>query len=276
MNFFKERLRQASMGVTAKELRAIGQAAAGDKELANVPWDRVATHLRYRAMRLRQTAAVTLLLLFATIMGSLAAVASLAQLDANAEYSASRPLLDALSVASQDLDHKTSALRRHLERDSLALPIPQAMASKEEQEKFRATIEAELRSELATSRDIYSKLRQKQIERVTSDNAGVVLNLGTILIRVSILGAMLFVAQVLVSIYRYSSRLATYHEGRANALQAVREATAGTLDLEAAVRLLGGDGVEYGKVPSNMLESSIELVKVTLDGAQKVAQKARD
>ncbi|MDF3065988.1 MAG: hypothetical protein K0R38_1589 [Polyangiaceae bacterium] len=263
------------MGVTKMELRAVAQAAANDEDLPNVPWDRVMTHLRYRAMRLRQTAAVTLLLLFATIMGSLGAVASLAQLDAAAEYSASRPLLDALSLASQDVDKKASALRNHLESGSTALAIPQIAASKEEKEKFVAAMEAELRSELATSREIYTKLRQRQTELVTSASSGIVLNIGTILVRVSILGAMLFVAQVLVSIYRYSSRLATYYDGRANALQAVKEAPEGKLDLEAAVRLLGGDGVEYGKVPSNMFESSIELVKVTLDGAQQVAEKAR-
>ena len=121
---------------------------------------------------------------------------------------------------------------------------------------IRAGIDAtrtQITSLVADTRDQMSKIQNNIGAGITSSA------LSTLITRAAILFILLFVVQVLVSLYRYNMRLAGFYDARADALSIFVEGTAPTLgDL---MRSLSPEQLDFGKTPTSVAQQSIELAK---------------
>lgn len=70
---------------------------------------------------------------------------------------------------------------------------------------------------------------------------------------------LIFLVQILLSVYRYSVRMASYYEARADALLLYEGKEAEQLEL--FVSMLSAEKVEFGKTPQSPTEQAIELIK---------------
>jgi hypothetical protein len=70
---------------------------------------------------------------------------------------------------------------------------------------------------------------------------------------------LIFLVQILLSVYRYSVRMISYYEARADALLLYGGSDAG--QLQQFVTTLSAERIEFGKSPSSPAEQAIELVK---------------
>jgi hypothetical protein len=252
--------RRLFTGAWGREFRAIVHAAPGEN-VADFRWNAATTHLRYRAGRLRLAATFSLLLIFSTILAGLGAVASLQQLDTWALRLRSEPIAAAVSAAATDLTSWQTATEHQRVMLSFNPTDVQEIAKLSDLQKHQ--------SELSQR---HRRLQDIQVEMLTSHGLANVIP--GVLARVAILGATMFLTQILLAVYRYNSRLATYVEGRANALQIFHE-IGGSLPLDSAIALFAGDGVGFGKQPATPLEQTVDVLRTALEGARDIAKTVK-
>jgi hypothetical protein len=75
-------------------------------------------------------------------------------------------------------------------------------------------------------------------------------------------------AQILITLYRYSTRVAAFYEARADALQIASEVDA--LSLKDLVDALSADKVDFGKSPVPPSQMVFDAVKSALEKAAEV------
>ena len=89
-------------------------------------------------------------------------------------------------------------------------------------------------------------------------------SLGT---RISILALLIFLVQILVSLYRYNMRLASYYRAREDALRAVKTDTVAAFGRLADV--MTPQGVDFGKEPASPLQQVNDLGKAIAQNLPK-------
>jgi hypothetical protein len=94
----------------------------------------------------------------------------------------------------------------------------------------------------------------------------VVNGISTIATRAGAVLILLFLVQILVTLYRYNVRLANFYDGRADALQLM--SSKDEKSFKTLVETIGGDIIEFGKVPKTPTEHAIVLATKFLQVAQ--------
>lgn len=82
--------------------------------------------------------------------------------------------------------------------------------------------------------------------------------------RVGAVVLLLFLVQILVPLYRYYVRLATFFDARADALEMYAIYGGAHQDIEACARILAPDSVEFGSAPATPAKDAVELAKEIL------------
>jgi hypothetical protein len=84
---------------------------------------------------------------------------------------------------------------------------------------------------------------------------------------------LLFFVTILVSLYRYSMRMAAFYDSRADSLMlllAWGDSAPGKIqDLDGAVKAISPDTYDFGKPPKNPVDQSIELAAKILDATKR-------
>jgi hypothetical protein len=83
--------------------------------------------------------------------------------------------------------------------------------------------------------------------------------LSTLTTRIGIVLMLMFLMQTLVTLYRYNTRLASFYDSRADALQLACEFK--DVPLDALIGLLATEKLDFGKQPASPLDHAIEIVK---------------
>jgi hypothetical protein len=83
---------------------------------------------------------------------------------------------------------------------------------------------------------------------------------------------ILFLAQILITLYRYSTRVAAFYEARADALQIASEVDG--LSLKDLVDALSADKVDFGKAPVPPSQMIFDTLKSALEKATQVGVEA--
>lgn len=89
----------------------------------------------------------------------------------------------------------------------------------------------------------------------------------TTIIRIGVILLLAFLLQLLVTLYRYNSRLAAYYDARADVLFYASEYEGG--DLAVLVELFSPDSLDYGKSPKLAASQVVEAAKTLSDIASK-------
>jgi hypothetical protein len=83
---------------------------------------------------------------------------------------------------------------------------------------------------------------------------------------------ILFLVQILITLYRYSTRVSAFYEARADALQLASEVDA--LSLKELVDALSADKVDFGKAPVPSSQMAFETIKAALARATEVGAES--
>jgi cbb3-type cytochrome oxidase subunit 3 len=91
--------------------------------------------------------------------------------------------------------------------------------------------------------------------------------------RIGVMAFLLFFVTILVSLYRYSMRMAAFYDSRADSLMlllAWGDSAPGKIqDLDGAVKAISPDTYDFGKPPKNPVDQSIELAAKILDATKR-------
>jgi hypothetical protein len=104
-----------------------------------------------------------------------------------------------------------------------------------------------------------------------ADEVTASMTVSTLSTRVGIVLMILFLVQILVTMYRYNSRLAAHLEGRAVALQLASLQQNQQWQISELIALFSGDSVDFGKLPPTAIQSFADVVKHTATGVVKKA-----
>jgi hypothetical protein len=91
-------------------------------------------------------------------------------------------------------------------------------------------------------------------------------SISTIATRAGAVLILMFLVQILVTLYRYNVRLVNFFDGRADALQLMNSED--EKKFQTLVGTIGGDTIEFGKVPKTPTEHAIVLATKILEVAQ--------
>ena len=195
--------------------------------------------LRYRARGLHNAARFTLFLTFIAITAGLYIFTAAEQ------------------IASRDSSNSLDQIVRMLETDRRNINIGGNVVARDssdakEREWALETIKvANQRS--ATIEQILTNINQ----RMSKDNLFFFLT--TLSTRIGSVLLLIFLVQILLSVYRYSIRLETYYEARADALMLYNGSD--EEQLERLVAALSPEKIEFGKSPASPTEHAVEAVK---------------
>ncbi|MEM8493082.1 MAG: hypothetical protein AAF756_19885 [Pseudomonadota bacterium] len=96
--------------------------------------------------------------------------------------------------------------------------------------------------------------------------------LPTTITRLSITALAVFLTQILVNLYRYSSRMAAFTEGRADAITFLGHKGDNT-DLESITRIFGAESVQFGKEASSPSDQALALMREAFRIVGKPSEK---
>ncbi|MDP5215784.1 hypothetical protein Q5Y75_01000 [Ruegeria sp. 2205SS24-7] len=95
-----------------------------------------------------------------------------------------------------------------------------------------------------------------------SDQVQTTLLVSTLSTRVGAMLLIIFLVQILVNLYRYNTRLASFYEGRADALEiAPSPAASGFTEL---IHAISPDNLDFGKTPASPAEHAVTLAREVL------------
>jgi hypothetical protein len=91
--------------------------------------------------------------------------------------------------------------------------------------------------------------------------------------RVMVVLLMIFLVQIFVNLFRYGTRLASFYDGRADALSLIADSGVSVTSAEfhSMVLSLAPDGLDFGKSAKSPIDSAVELSRqiITVGRAQK-------
>lgn len=169
-----------------------------------------------------------------------------------------------------------------------------ARYAEQEQERFRNFVDLTLRDmrQLLTDRDLVTPESSvkviENVNKVISEQGNTINNnvkavlepteqkgnfalyllVSTISTRIGSVLLLIFLVQILISVYRYSVRLQTYYDARADALLLAHKSDAA--ELQQIVALLSPERIDFGKSPTapsehvfNAFKSAVSAAKTT-------------
>lgn len=205
--------------------------------------------LRRRARSLRSAARFTLFLTFLSIAAGLYLFTSAGQIASRDTYSS--VLADELKRSSTDAALSSQRVVDQL-RDLYEKSGPESTQSNVPEELIKAG--REIAGQHARTEQIIARIEQAAVSKDT-----LYFFLSTLTTRIGSVLLLIFLVQILLSVYRYSVRLETYYDSRADAL--VIYGGSSEEQLERLVSVLSPDKIEFGKTPTTPTEHAVEAVK---------------
>jgi hypothetical protein len=196
--------------------------------------------LRRRAARLRLVARFTLFLILVTLVGGLYTFGWAEQIAAKAQ-----------------LDRRLS-LQREWQEIQEEIKDTQDKLDRAMDPAFKTDIENMLRSLRSRAGYLESLARSSDTSPTSSQSDSTYLvsvvstKLGSALI-------LLFLVQILVTLYRYNVRFASFCDSRGDVLQLLT--TSEHIPLEKVVALLAPDKLDFGKTPSSPVQNALDIAK---------------
>ncbi len=207
--------------------------------------------LRRRALGLRLASWFILCLTFASILLGLYIFTSAGDIARRDIYS--YQLEDTLRYRERDLREQISLLRERVDASN-AENKPLAI---EELQKLGAGVQT-------STEEVRASLQK--MDQIYGSNERLLFFISATSTRVGSILMLIFLVQILLSVYRYSIRMVSYYEARADAL--LLFAGHNAEQLQSFVNTLSADKVEFGKAPASPAEQTIELIK-SLSALQK-------
>lgn len=248
----------------------------------------VAASLRARARRLRLNSVLSLVLMIVALVAGLVLFYKAEDIS----DSATAHLLDQIErnrietdKALADLSDTTSGLvdqaqiaatvRAKKERGSYYYSESQ----QREEQRLRAELQtAMVRASTAiaaATREVQANAKNVQRNVLALSNSDRTRRVVSVIAtRVGAVLILVFLVQILASLYRYNVRLAAYYESRADALELaiVSDGTVDAARLQSAAAVISPERIEFGREPRSPLETSAELAGAIL-AAQSAALK---
>lgn len=212
--------------------------------------------LRQRSKKLLFAARLTLVLIFMVLIGgsvvfvSAESIALSNSLEARefageVSYKVKIDARRAIEEAALEYDHVISK-----EDNNLSKPVVVSGFLKQIESRVSENTIANISNQL----DLALTKLENQSNRGSS--ATVISALST---RIGSVFLLLFLVQILVSLYRYSTRLAAFYDGRADALQLCKDLS--DVNLEMLVNLASPDDLDFAKSQKAPTDQAIELTK---------------
>jgi hypothetical protein len=204
----------------------------------------VMAHFRKRAKRLRLSAFLFLILILISLIAGVWLF-----------YFAGTIVRDEQIQTGEDryagmLNFQIEDIRNAIEKDTNPDSRDKALA------QLAVTIKevaaAQINRELASEKGIEQRQKAAQYRQTIT-------LISTVTTRVGSVFMLLFLVQLLISMYRYDIKLAGYYEARADALQLLRAPNEARL--EAFVRAFSPDAVDFGRIPKTPIEHALLLAK---------------
>jgi hypothetical protein len=230
----------------------------------------VVSRLRGRAVALRRAANVALLLILVALAGGLALFYFAKRISGDSYTEILAALRDSSRHDEQTLSRIRSAVRNVEQLAFMGLrELPQAQraaAAASVQTDTKTALEV-LTSEATTVKTAVDDIKKQLLALDRSDQTRDLIS--TIATRVGAVLLLVFLIQILVTLYRYNTRLAAYYEARADALE-LSIASDGHLNVdmfEATAVILSADRIDFGREPKSPVENGVELAKAVLSAA---------
>jgi len=99
-------------------------------------------------------------------------------------------------------------------------------------------------------------------------NIALYLLISTISTRLGSVLLLIFLVQILISVYRYSVRLQSYYNARADALLIANSTDAN--ELQQIIAALSPEGIHFGKMPASPSEHVFNTIKETVSTAKTI------
>ncbi len=103
---------------------------------------------------------------------------------------------------------------------------------------------------------------EEKVARTSDQTQSQIYLVSTVTTRVGSVLILLFLVQILVSLYRYNIRLAAYYDARADGLELVT--TGSSEQIESIVRALSPESIDFGKSPMSPATHAVDLAKEIL------------
>jgi hypothetical protein len=208
--------------------------------------------LRSRANRLRVVAGITLVIIIGAIAGGLSVFSRAEQSASNIEVE--RENLRVLEIVDRIADTR-ERVRLYTSMSESSID-PKTSAEDQAKEKERKD-EYLKRKKLEEER--LQELQKLVTQKTAPQRSDTVFLTSLLSTKIGSAVTLLFLVQILVTLYRYNTRLASFYDARADALQIC--GLGANDNLTSVTKLLGADILEFGKTPSSPFTHAMRLAK---------------
>ena len=218
---------------------------------------RVIVQLRLRASKMRIVAAFTLFLILIFLAGGLYVFSQAESVASSAEGQRVVTELGALSEAiiSQKSKARELVAQYEQEKDPVKKDALKALVLRAQNLVDDYNDRSKMLAATAPQATTGEKSQTAYVLTVLSTKVGSALML-------------LFLIQILVSLYRYNTKVASFYDGRADALQLV---ALDDIDILSAVSsILSTDKLDFGKMPATPMQHALEITKELLSAKAKI------
>jgi hypothetical protein len=236
----------------------------------------VAVRLRRRAATLRTGAGGSLFLIVLALIGGLGLFYFAKQISINTNDEIIRLLAQKSQRELADIGRAESLIR---EADYIVDRALQA-TTPDIRKALASDVAAEATSGIDGAKQAIAKVQSSAatIEKhiIALDRTDQTRELiSTIATRVGAVLIIVFLVQILVSLYRYNMRLSAYYDARADALELAAGADGRTSlkQFQAACEIIAPDRIDFGREPKSPVANVTELLKAALAVAEERVNK---
>lgn len=203
----------------------------------------VIVQLRMRAVRLRLVAHFTLFLILLSLVGGLYTFGFAEQFAVRAEIDRSVQL----QVEIEATKNAIARTKSRLENESVKFP--------EDVYGWEMDLKA------SENRLVFleEELKRRRATTTTTGQSETIYLVSVLSTKIGSALMLLFLVQILVTLYRYNVRFASFCDARADALQLL--ITSEGIPLGEVIALLAPDKLDFGKTPSTPLQNVVDLAK---------------
>ena len=111
-------------------------------------------------------------------------------------------------------------------------------------------------------KNIHSEISQMRTEQKSSKDTGFNEVISSLATRIGAVFLLIFLVQILVTMYRYQVRLSAYYDARADAIELSGRSDVDSL--ERIISALSPERIDFGKTPKSPMENSVDLAREVL------------
>jgi len=111
---------------------------------------------------------------------------------------------------------------------------------------------------------------QNSVSQIRPSETQIPIIISTMATRIGTIVLLLFLVQILVPLYRYNTKLASYYDARADALTLID--LSNDTDLEKLTSIISPDTLDFSKPPASPTQQAIELAKEILTSQRPKAE----